>query len=85
VLAGAQIVTFLGRGRKTDGNPVIDRKFIGGDTFTQQGFHIPGIIAYALGTLIAWLTTVVVPFFIPPVNGIITAAAIYVIAKKTFP
>jgi hypothetical protein len=45
----------------------------------KPGFHIPGIIAYALGALAAWLTTAVVPFFIPPLNGIITAAIVYVV------
>jgi hypothetical protein len=47
----------------------------------KHGFYGPGIIAYAAGTLIAWLTTAVVPFFIPPVNGIITAAVVYVILE----
>jgi cytosine permease len=45
----------------------------------KPGFHIPGVIAYGCGALTAWLTTGVVPFFIPPLNGIIVAAAVYVI------
>jgi hypothetical protein len=45
----------------------------------KPGFHIPGIIAYGGGALTAWLTMAVVPFFIPPLNGIITAALVYVI------
>jgi cytosine permease len=45
----------------------------------KPGFHIPGLIAYGCGALTAWLTTEVVHFFIPPLNGIITAAAVYVI------
>jgi cytosine permease len=45
----------------------------------KPGFHIPGVIAYGCGALTAWLTTGVIPFFIPPLNGIITAAAVYVI------
>jgi hypothetical protein len=45
----------------------------------KPGFHIPGIIAYGAGALAAWVTTAVVPFFIPPLNGIIVAAAAYVV------
>jgi hypothetical protein len=45
----------------------------------KPGFHTPGIIAYSAGALAAWLTTAVIPFFIPPLNGIITAAIVYVI------
>jgi predicted PurR-regulated permease PerM len=50
----------------------------------KPGFHIPGIIAYSAGALAAWLTTAAVPFFIPPLNGIITAAAVYVILEIIF-
>jgi cytosine permease len=45
----------------------------------KSGFHIPGVIAYGCGAFTAWLTTGVVPFFIPPLNGIIAAAVVYVI------
>jgi hypothetical protein len=45
----------------------------------KPGFYIPGIIAYGCGALTAWLTAAVVPFFIPPLNGIIAAAAVYLI------
>jgi cytosine permease len=44
----------------------------------KPGFHIPGVIAYGCGAFTAWLTTGIVPFFIPPLDGIITAAAVYV-------
>jgi tetrahydromethanopterin S-methyltransferase subunit C len=45
----------------------------------KPGFHIPGIIAYGFGALAAWLTTAVIPFFIPPLNGIIVAAVVYIV------
>jgi hypothetical protein len=50
----------------------------------KRGFHIPGIIAYAAGAFTAWLTSGAVPFFIPPLNGIITAAIVYIIADLIF-
>jgi chromate transport protein ChrA len=47
----------------------------------NPAFHIPGIIAYALGALIAWLTARAFPFFIPPINGIAVTAAVYIILE----
>jgi hypothetical protein len=49
----------------------------------NPGVHTPGIIAYGFGALSAWLTATVVPFFIPPLNGIIAAAAAYLILDLT--
>jgi hypothetical protein len=43
------------------------------------GFHLPGIVAYAAGALTAWFTGTVCPFFIPALNGIAIAAAVYVL------
>jgi hypothetical protein len=51
----------------------------------KQDFHVSGIIAYGCGALAAWLTTSVIPFFIPPLNGIITAAAVYVVLEIMLP
>jgi hypothetical protein len=51
----------------------------------KQGFHIPGLIAYTLGALSAWITTSALPFFIPPLNGIIIAAAAYVVLEIILP
>jgi cytosine/uracil/thiamine/allantoin permease len=51
----------------------------------KSGFHIPGLIAYASGALIAWITAGALPFFIPPLNGILVSALVYVILEKLFP
>jgi cytosine permease len=48
-------------------------------------FRVPGLIAYGLGVLAAWLTGTVIPFFIPPVNGIIVAMAVYLALERFFP
>jgi cytosine permease len=79
VLIGVKVMHFLRRGRNGADNPLIPNKPIGEFAPVKPGFHIPGIIAYGTGALAAWLTTAVVPFFIPPLNGIIVAAAVYVI------
>jgi cytosine permease len=82
VLAGAKAANALGR--ETGNVPLVSGKLAGEREKTpiKPGFHIPGLIAYALGALAAWLTTAVFPFFIPPLNGIIIAAAAYVILEK---
>jgi cytosine permease len=80
VLMGAQAVNVLERGGKT-GNAAGERR----GPRMNAGFHVPGIIAYALGALIAWLTAAVIPFFIPPLNGIVIAAAVYVVLEKLLP
>jgi cytosine permease len=77
VLAGTEITHILRRRKNTGAHPLIHG--VGKDVSMWHGFHIPGIIAYALGALAAWLTTSVVPFFIPPLNGISVAAAVYVV------
>jgi cytosine permease len=87
VLIGAKIVGLLRRGRNEGDNPLIPSKPIGGGGggySMKLDFHIPGLIAYALGALAAWITTSVFPFFIPPLNGIITAAAVYVVPEVIF-
>jgi cytosine permease len=80
-LAGVAITGLPGRGRK--GEPGIPGKFAG--RAVRPGFHIPGIVAYALGAFTAWLSAGALPFFIPPLNGILAAAAVYVILEKLFP
>jgi cytosine permease len=82
VLMGAKIAEILVRRGKAAGNTVIPNKPAGEGILLKSGFHIPGIIAYGAGALTAWLTTAVVPFFIPPLNGIIASAAVYVILDR---
>jgi cytosine permease len=83
VLAGVKIARLLGYGT-TGGNPVIPRNPIEG-AGVKPAFHIPGLIAYGLGALTAWITSGALPFFIPPLNGILTSALVYVILEKLFP
>jgi hypothetical protein len=78
---GAKTAEILARGGKAAGDTVIPNQPAGEDTPLKSGFYIPGIIAYTAGALIAWLTTAVCPFFIPPLNGIVVAALVYVILE----
>jgi cytosine permease len=55
-----------------------------GDSPLKPGFHLPGVIAYAVGAMTAWLTGAVYTFFIPPLNGIVIAAAVYVLMNNVF-
>ncbi|MDR2303328.1 MAG: hypothetical protein LBE10_01895, partial [Treponema sp.] len=82
VLIGVKIVSVLSRGRKAGDNPVI--LSAEGDISMRPGFHVPGLAAYALGVSTAWITTLAIPFFIPPLNGIITAALVYIMLEKLF-
>jgi cytosine permease len=79
VLGGVKITNLLRYGRRAGDNSLPGKPIVEDGIPMKPGFHIPGIIAYALGVMTAWITASVVPFFIPPLNGIVTAAAIYVI------
>jgi cytosine permease len=81
VLAGVKIVSRLRYGENAGDNPV-HGKSAEEDISMRPGFHIPALAAYALGVFIAWITTSVVPFFIPPLNGIITAALLYIMLNR---
>ncbi|MDR0512958.1 MAG: cytosine permease, partial [Treponema sp.] len=50
-----------------------------------QGIHLPGIIAFASGAIIAYITGMVAPFFIAPINGIAASMGIYVLLEKFIP
>jgi cytosine permease len=78
VLMGVKIAEMLKRRLMGQAASVIPGKPVGGGAPMKPGFHIPGIIAYGCGALTAWLTTGVVPFFIPPLNGIVVAAVVYI-------
>jgi cytosine permease len=80
VLMGVRIADMLGRRgirRETGHLGQTDL----GNTRMKPGFHLPGIIAYAAGAIVARLTSTVWLFLIPPLNGIVVAAAAYVILK----
>jgi cytosine permease len=44
-----------------------------------------GIIAFAIGAGLAYLTANVIPFFIAPINGIVASIAAYIILIKIIP
>ena len=83
-LMGSAILRALGRrGNAEDGQDTSPRGISASEG--PSGFHIPGIIACGAGALTAWLTTAALPFFIPPLNGIIAAAAAYIFLEKLLP
>jgi cytosine permease len=88
VLIGEKIAGMLKQRRSKKAELVIPSKTIRGmgdiGVHMKPDFHIPGIIAYGCGAFTAWLTTAIVPFFIPPLNGIIVAAMVYVILEMVF-
>lgn len=61
----------------------------------RKGFYAPGILAFAVGALVACMTGgtfasipalsfLNFPFFISPINGIVVALVVYVILAKAF-
>lgn len=59
----------------------------------REGFYAPGVIAFAIGALIACMTGgtfaaipvlafLNVPFFIGPINGIVVSLVVYIVIKK---
>jgi cytosine permease len=80
-LMGSAIARALARRGKTGE----ERGVTAVEGSANSGFHLPGIAAYGAGVLTAWLTTAALPFFIPPLNGIIAAAAAYILLEKFLP
>jgi cytosine permease len=83
VIIGAWLVRIIrNRGTaKTDPEAFAPAKIPEGFAL-RPGFHLPGLVAYGLGAFTAWLTGSAAPFFIPPVNGIIAAMAVYMVLEK---
>lgn len=48
----------------------------------RPGFHMPGLIAFALGAIVAFVTGSVAVFFVAPINGILVSMVAYVILDK---
>ena len=46
------------------------------------GVHPPGIVAFALGAAVAYVTGSVAQFFVAPINGIAVSIAVYVVMEK---
>jgi cytosine permease len=89
-VAGVIIAASLGRSlrnRKAEKQlPVSSGISAGAGGFAlRPGFYLPGVVAYGLGALAAWLTSAVIPFFIPPLNGIIAAMAFYILLERFIP
>jgi cytosine permease len=83
-LIGARIAYALKRRSGGQAGASVSVKSAEKDALMKPGFHLPGIVAYAAGALIAWLTGAVYLFFIPPLNGIVIAAAVYVLMNNVF-
>lgn len=67
-IAGVMIASYwiVGKGRK--------------DNLVQkEGWYLPGIIAFAVGALVAYITGNIAVFFIGPVNGIVVSMVVYII------
>ena len=45
----------------------------------KEGWYLPGIIAFAVGALVAYITGNIAVFFIGPVNGIVVSMVVYII------
>lgn len=48
----------------------------------KEGWYLPGILAFAIGALVAYITGNIVVLFIGPVNGIVTAMLAFIILER---
>ena len=67
-IAGVMIASYwiVGKGRKEN-------------LVQKEGWYLPGIIAFAVGALVAYITGNIAVFFIGPVNGIVVSMVVYII------
>lgn len=49
----------------------------------KEGWYWPGIVAFAIGAVVAYITGNVVPVLIGPVNGIVVSMLLIVVFEKT--
>jgi cytosine permease len=56
-----------------------------GNFKSVKGVNISGVIAFALGAAVAYITANVIPFFAAPVNGIVVSIIAYIILIKVIP
>lgn len=70
-IAGVMIASYwiLGKGRKEN-------------LRQKEGWYIPGIISFAAGAVVAYVTGSIAVFLIGPVNGIVVSMIVYVILEK---
>ena len=71
-IAGVMIASYwiLGKGRKEN-------------LRQKEGWYIPGIISFAAGAVVAYVTGSIAVFLIGPVNGIVVSMIVYVVLEKT--
>ncbi len=71
-IAGVMIASYwiLGKGRKEN-------------LRQKEGWYIPGIISFAAGAVVAYVTGSIAVFLIGPVNGIAVSMIVYVVLEKT--
>ena len=71
-IAGVMIASYwiLGKGRKEN-------------LMQKEGWYIPGIISFAAGAVVAYVTGSIAVFLIGPVNGIAVSMIVYVVLEKT--
>lgn len=71
-IAGVMIASYwiLGKGRKEN-------------LSQKEGWYIPGIISFAAGAVVAYVTGSIAVFLIGPVNGIVVSMIVYVVLEKT--
>ena len=71
-IAGVMIASYwiLGKGRKEN-------------LRQKEGWYIPGIISFAAGAVVAYVTGSISVFLIGPVNGIVVSMIVYVVLEKT--
>lgn len=67
-IAGVMIASYwiVGKGRKEN-------------LVQKEGWYLPGIIAFTVGALVAYITGNIAVFFIGPVNGIVVSMVVYII------
>lgn len=70
-IAGAMIASYwiVGKGRREN-------------LVEKEGWYLPGILAFAIGALVAYITGNIVVLFIGPVNGIVTAMLAFIILER---
>lgn len=70
-IAGVMIASYwiLGKGRKEN-------------LRQKEGWYIPGIISFAAGAVVAYVTGSIAVFLIGPVNGIVVSMIVYVVLEK---
>jgi purine-cytosine permease-like protein/methyl-accepting chemotaxis protein len=84
-LAGVLIAAYWIRGKGKERRITAEHEGTQKDDALIEDLNITGIVAFIAGAAVAYLTTSVVPFFIPPINGIIASMLVYMILSEMIP